>query len=134
MLEAELSCLVWGCMCLVLKLRFLKDACLLKKPVAPWEEQCGCLRVQGCCVAKAERCRGTMEELCGSAALHRACFSSRPCAYALHWFGNYVASILLSICMTLRNTRESEQEQCRKPESQGSKIGNPGVAVECFWV
>lgn len=102
----------------------------LEKPVAPWEEQCGCLSARGCCVTKAERCRGTLEKLCGLTTLRRACFSSCPCACAPHWFGNYAGSVLLSICMlTLRNTGENEQEQCRKPESQRSKVSGPG----CMW-
>lgn len=31
--------------------------------------------------------------------------------------------------LTLRNTGENEQEQCRKPESQRSKVSGPG----CMW-
>lgn len=34
MLKAGLSCLPRGCKCLVLKSRFLKDACLLDKPLS----------------------------------------------------------------------------------------------------
>lgn len=137
MLETGLSCLPWGCTCLVLKLHFLKDVfarqAALEKPVAPWEEQCGCLSVQGCYVAKAERCRGTLEKLCCSTTLHRARFSSFPCAYAPHWFCNYTGSVLLSICMlTLRNTGENEQEQCKKPESRRSKVGDPGCICGVF--
>jgi len=129
MLEAGLSCLPWGCTCLVLKLCFLRDACVLDKLFSKslWHPGKSNAVVFTHRAAVSRRQRGTLEELCGSVTLHRACFSSCPWACAPHWFGNCAGSVLLSVCMLAPgSTGENEQEQCREPESQGSKVGDPG--------
>lgn len=136
MLKAGLSCLPRGCKCLVLKSRFLKDACLLDKPLSKslWHPGRSNAVVLACKAAVSQRQGGA--EGPWRTVIQQPCteLSFPPvfslCAYAPHWFDNDAGLVLLSICMlTLRNIGENKQGQCRKPESQRSKVGDPG----CVW-
>lgn len=116
MLEAGLSCLLWGCACLVLKLRFLTDACLLDKLLSkslwhPGKSNAVVLARKAAVSQRQRGAEGPWRSCVVQQPYTRACFSSCPCVYAPHQFGNDAGSVLLSVCMlTLRNTGENEQE------------------------